>query len=320
MKKIIITGATSMMGIALIEQCIKNGVHVTAVSRRNSSNLKRLPKSSLIEIVECDLEEIEKLSEMCSKDFDVFYHFAWEATGKKERMDPILQNKNVTTSLKSVKVAKELGCHTFIGAGSQAEYGRVDKEKISPDTPINPDMAYGIAKYSACRLTQIYAEQLGINHIWGRIFSVYGIWDNEGTMVKTTIDKLLNNEKTAFTNGEQTWDYLYSEDAGRAFYLMGLKGKNRSIYCVGNGVARPLYEYIKIIGNILSPKAELGIGEVPYSPNQVMNLCADISSLTMDTGFTPEYSFEKGIKKTIQWQKELWKERKNELFCQKTNI
>lgn len=305
MKKVIITGATSMMGISLIEQCIKNGVHVTAISRKNSSNLKRLPKSPFIEVVECDLDRIEDLSKICSKNFDVFYHFAWEATGKKDRLDPILQNNNVTTSLKAVKVAKDLGCHTFIGSGSQAEYGRVEREKISPTTPVNPDIAYGIAKYSACKLTQIYAEQLGINHIWGRIFSVYGIWDNEGTMVKSTIDKLLNGEKTEFTKGAQTWDYLFSEDAGRAFYLMGLKGKNRSIYCVGSGIARPLHSYIKIIGDNISPNSELGIGAVPYSPNQVMNLCADISSLTEDTGFVPEYTFERGIEKTIQWQREL---------------
>lgn len=34
-----------------------------------------------------------------------------------------------------------------------------------------------------------------------------------------------------------------------------------------------------------------------------MHLCADISDLTNDTGFIPQYSFEEGIKETIEWYK-----------------
>ncbi|WP_432204658.1 NAD-dependent epimerase/dehydratase family protein [Cetobacterium somerae] len=303
MKKVIISGATSMIGVALIEECIKNNIYVTALSRKNSPNLIRLPKSKFIDIVECDINNLENLKNLCSKDYDIFYHFAWEGTTKSERNDIFLQDKNITTSITALKMAKELGCHTFVGAGSQAEFGRVDKDKISPETSANPEIAYGIAKYSACKLTQIYAKQLGINHIWGRIFSVYGIWDNEGTMINSTIDKLLKKEKTSFTKAEQIWDYLYSEDAGRAFYLMGLKGKDQSIYCIGSGEGKPLYEYIKIISEKLSNKLELGIGEIGYTENQVMRLCADISSLKEDTGFTPKYNFEEGIAKTLEWKK-----------------
>ncbi|WP_291943921.1 NAD-dependent epimerase/dehydratase family protein [Cetobacterium sp.] len=311
MRKIIITGATSMVGISLVEECLKNNILVTAVSRKNSSNLERLPDHKNIKIIECDLDNLEDLAKICEDDYDVFYHLAWEATDKINRYNPILQNKNVYTSLKALEVAKKLGCHTFIGAGSQAEYGVVNEEKISPETQINPENAYGVAKYSAFKLTQIYAEQLGINHIWARIFSVYGKWDNEGTMIKTTIDKLLNKEETMFTKGEQLWDYLYSEDVGRAFYLMGLKGKDKSIYCVGSGKARELSEYIKIIGKELGESENLGIGKIEYGKNQVMKLCADIMNLTEDTGFVPKYEFEEGIKRTIDWQKSFLEEKNN---------
>ncbi|MGL5052197.1 MAG: NAD-dependent epimerase/dehydratase family protein [Cetobacterium sp.] len=308
MKKIIITGATSMIGIALIEECIKNRVYVTAISRENSYNLKRLPISEFVNIIECDISDLENLIKICPKDYDIFYHFAWEATGKKDRDNPILQNKNIENTLKALKVSKDLGCHTFIGSGSQAEFGRVDKDQISPSVLANPETSYGIAKYTACKLAQIYAEQIGINYIWGRIFSVYGKWDNEGTMIKTTIDKILNLEETSFTKAEQMWDYLYSEDAGRAFYLMGIKGKDKAIYCIGSGKAKPLKEYIEIIGDKLAIKKDLGIGKLEYSKNQVMRLCADISNLTEDTGFYPKYEFEEGIEKTILWKKSFLKE------------
>lgn len=86
MKKVIISGATSMIGVALIEECIKNNIYVTALSRKNSPNLIRLPKSKLINIVECDINNLENLKNLCSKDYDVFYHFAWEGTTNQKEM------------------------------------------------------------------------------------------------------------------------------------------------------------------------------------------------------------------------------------------
>ena len=50
--------------------------------------------------------------------------------------------------------------------------------------------------------------------------------------------------------------------------------------------------------------AVLGIGQKEYAEKQVMYLCADISDLKRDTGFEPVYSFEQGIKETINWYKE----------------
>ena len=78
-----------------------------------------------------------------------------------------LQNKNVEYALDAVEAAKRFGCHTFIGAGSQAEYGRVEG-LLKPDTPTFPEMGYGIAKLCAGHMTRKHAYQLGMNHIWVR--------------------------------------------------------------------------------------------------------------------------------------------------------
>ena len=53
----------------------------------------------------------------------------------------------------------------------------------------------------------------------------------------------------------------------------------------------------------VDPSLKIGIGELPYYPNQVMHLEADISNLVEDTGFIPEYSFEEGISETVEWVK-----------------
>ena len=51
----------------------------------------------------------------------------------------------------------------------------------------------------------------------------------------------------------------------------------------------------------LTGAEETGIGAIPYPPGAVMNLCADTESLKRDTGFVPEYTFEEGIRETIDW-------------------
>ena len=67
--------------------------------------------------------------------------------------------------------------------------------------------------------------------------------------------------------------------------------------------ATELKNYIYILRDVIDPNLPLGLGEIPYSPLQVMHLEADISDLQQDTGFMPRYSFEKGIQETIEWCK-----------------
>jgi len=303
MKKAIITGPTGAIGIALINKLISENVEVVAVCRAGSKRINRIPVNPLVKLIECSLPELEKLPELLDGKYDVFYHFGWDGTFGNSRNNMHGQNLNVKYTLDAVEVASILGCHTFIGAGSQAEYGRFEG-KLNATTPVNPENGYGIAKLCAGQMSRILCEQKNMKHIWTRILSVYGPFDGEATMVMSTIGKLLNHEKPKFTKGEQEWDYLYSEDAARAMFLLGDKGVNGKIYCIGGGTARPLSEYIEVIRDSIDANAELGLGDVPYGDNQVMYLCADIAELKEDTGFYPHYSFEEGIKKTIEWYKQ----------------
>jgi nucleoside-diphosphate-sugar epimerase len=305
MKRIVLTGATSMIGVALIEECIDNEIEVLAITRKNSNNIARIPESKFIKVVECNLNNIKDLNDIADS-YDVFYHFAWDYTSKDKRDNARCQDYNIGYTLDAVELAKKLNCNTFIGAGSQAEYG-IASDIISPSTPINPESAYGAAKYAAGKLSGLMCRDLEIRHIWTRIFSVYGRYDNEGTMVRYAIEELLKGKKPSFTKSEQKWDYLYSKDAGRAFYLIGQFGIDKSIYCLGSGKVRTLSDYINIINQMVNPNMPVGIGDKDYVNNQVMHLCADISSLTRDTGFQPKYQFEEGIAETIQWLKETWK-------------
>lgn len=97
---------------------------------------------------------------------------------------------------------------------------------------------------------------------------------------------------------------LHSGDAARAFRLVGEKGINGKTYVLGNGKARPLADYIKIIRDEVNPKAKLDLGAIPYAPKQVMYLQADVEELRRDTGFKPEMRFDEGIKKILEGMRE----------------
>ena len=169
---------------------------------------------------------------------------AWAGTRGNKRDDVELQFQNINYTICALKLANKIGCKTFIGTGSQAEYGEVE-EKLSSNTPANPQTAYGIAKLCAGQISRIMANQIGMNHIWTRILSCYGPYDNEDTMIMQTISEMLKyHHSPEYTKAEQLWDYIYVEDVAKALYLVGKNGKNNSIYCIGSGEN---YEFLKKI-------------------------------------------------------------------------
>lgn len=328
MKTVAITGPTGAIGMALMKKCIQEGVRVLAFVRPDSARLDRIPDNPLIVPVLCGLDGIKDFNPE-GLECDVFYHFAWAGTFGDVRNNMPLQEQNAEYVLDAVKLAKRMKAKVFIGAGSQAEYGRIEG-MLTADTFTNPENGYGIYKLKAGNESRKLCGELGLVHIWTRILSVYGPYDGNGTMIMSTISKLLNGEKPSLTKGEQIWDYLYSDDAANAMFLLGEVGCKEyeqkyngdqsgteegsgesiehpygsvdgKIYVIGSGIGRPLREYIEIMRDAINLSLPLGIGEVPYGPKQVMHLQADISELQRDTGFEVKVDFAEGIRKTIEY-------------------
>jgi len=298
MKRVIISGATGAIGTALTKELVSHGIEVLILLRSDSKRTHNIIESPLVSIKECALNELCKIENDTDKIYDVFYHYAWAGTAGPCRNDMYTQTDNIKFALDAVGLAKRFGCKLFIGAGSQAEYGR-HEGILKADTPTFPETGYGYAKLCAGQMTREYAHQLGLKHIWTRILSVYGPNDGEQSMVMSTIRKLQSGEIPQHTKGEQLWDYLYSGDAANAFYLLGDRGIDGKTYVIGSGEARPLAEYIMEIRDGINPNAELALGTIPYSEKQVMHLQADITELHNDTGFKPTMNFVDGIKTII---------------------
>lgn len=299
----VVTGPTGAIGIALCEKLLRENVTVYAVCRPGSSRIKDLPKAAALHVVECDAKELATLPQkMEGVSVDAFFHFAWAHTIGQGRNDMPAQIENIQSTIDAVRAAKALGCQVFLGAGSQAEYGRVEG-LLKSDTPAFPENGYGMAKLCAGQMSRVEAKALDIDHVWVRILSVYGPHDGPMTMISGTIRRLLAGERPALTAGIQRWDYLYAGDAADAFYLAACHGRNGAVYPLGSGQAMPLKDYIIQMRDAIDPALPLGLGEVPYGPLQVMHLQADISALQADTGFAPKTPFAEGIRRTMDWVK-----------------
>ena len=297
----LITGPTRSIGQALCRLLLSNGITIYAVCRPDTPRAECLPEDSNLHIIYCDVSQIECLSEkMTGIKVDAFFHLAWVGNDGNNRNNMELQTANIRYALNACRAAYDLNCRVFIGAGSQAEYGHAN-EVLTPDTPCFPEIGYGMAKLCAGQMTRLECHRMGIDHIWPRFLSVYGPYEQVTSMTISTIVKLLNNEVPALTAGEQIWDYLFADDAAEALYDMAVNGRDGVVYTVGGGEARPLREYVEIIRNSIDPDLQIDFGAIPYTPNQLMHLEADISALTDDTGFLPHTRFEDGIQKTIEW-------------------
>ena len=301
METAFVTGGTGMIGLALIDECLRQGVKVLALVREDSPRADRLPDHRNLVRVNGSLDDLENLPSLVGETCDVFFHLAWGFTGAARNASTERQAANIAWTLKAVRAAKALGCHRFVGAGSQAEYGPKDLPAIRPDTPAEPNTPYGAAKLSACLLSKMLADEIGIEWVWPRIFSVYGPYDKPSTMIASSISKMLSGEGVHFSPATHRWEYLYSRDAGKAMYLLGEKGKPGKIYCLGSGQSRPLREFIEEMAEALEVPVS-GIGDIPYPMDRpVRNLCADITSLEEDTGFQVETGFPEGIRETAEY-------------------
>ena len=292
--RICITGAGSMIGRALTEYAVSQGVEVLALTRPGG---RRAFAHPLCRAVDCDLSDLAAFTP--DGDCDAFVHLGWRGTYGSAREDASLQADNVRCALDAAALAGRLGCKCFLFAGSQAEYGPCDTI-LRPDTETKPTTQYGKAKLEAGRRTADFCRRHGIRHVRARILSVYGAEDRPETLVRTCISKMLEDLAPELTDCTQIWDYLYVGDAARALFLLCQSGRDGAVYPVGSGEGKPLRDYVETIRELTRCSAEPLYGARPIPRGSVTHLQADISALTADTGFVPAVSFREGITRILK--------------------
>ncbi|MCZ8532013.1 NAD-dependent epimerase/dehydratase family protein [Psychrobacillus psychrodurans] len=302
MKKVIITGANGFIGSSLTNYLSAKGIKVFAIVKNVHSNIGRLNKNKNIEIIYSGMDEILKLNELIpDRDIDVFYHFAWSGVSDSNRINYHSQTDNIKYTCHCVEASNNLGCKTFIFASSLWEYECY--KTMSELEPVGLSSLYSSAKIAANFMARTLCNNLEINYMAAIITNIYGIGETSPRLINSTIRKLLNKEETQFTSSTQTYDFIYIDDAVKAFYYIGLKGVNNKSYYIGSAEPMPLKNFLNILKNCVDKEIELGIGKIAQKGIHLDYKMFDLNAVKVDTGFEPEISFETGINKTIEWLK-----------------
>lgn len=298
--KYIISGATSFLGIALINRLIADGDSVVALCRNREKANRLLPKSTAVSIVEVDMANIVELANSNIMG-DVFINLAWAATGHEGRNMADIQHENVANSIEAMKVSKELGCELFVEAGSQAEYGSTT-EVQTEESPYRPFSEYGKAKLEVKNRCFELSEQLGMKYLHLRIFSLYGKGDKEWTLIMSCIDKMKRNEPIDLSPCTQNWNFLHVSDAATQIgklcdYAVNDKTFTHEVFHIASKDTRPLRDYVEQMKQTITSSSTLNYGAV--KPANLVSLQPSVAKTEQAIGFIANVSFEEGIKSII---------------------
>ena len=285
---IVLTGATGFLGKALCRELKENGHTVTAIIRPESSE-----KAEYLEADKRIMLSLNNLEQL-SGNYQVFFHLAWNGSGGEERNDYHTQLENLIYMEKALKAAKNCGCHKFIGAGSQAEYGVIHERTTEYKTVPAPSMMYGAAKLSCLHMGRVLAEQLGISFVWPRIYSVYGPRKNDPTLLGYVARTLRAGKIPELSRCENMWDFMYITDFARAMRMLAETSDTEGIYHIASGKTGKLKHFVEQLRDAIRPDIKLGFGMKQTDLNRTFWLEPDVSRLE-ELGFRCMTTFGNGI-------------------------
>ena len=288
--RVLITGATGFIGVALCKEMIANGHEVTAIIRENSKKKDKLPKE--VKVIELSLNRLNEFN----GSYDLMYHLAWNGSSGNDRNDFYMQYSNIKYTVEAIKLAKRCGCKKFIGAGSQAEYGIVHGEAKEDETVCKPFMMYGAAKLAAYQMGKLVAEQEGISFVWPRIYSIYGRGENEGTLMSYLVKILKEGRVPEVSDCENMWNFMYIDDCVRALRVLGESKDTEGIYNVASNDTRLLKEFVIETRNVINKDININFGAKKSSEKTTFWLEPNIEKIK-NLGFEVKIGFKEGIKR-----------------------
>ena len=295
--RIVITGASSFIGMELTDFLLAQGHHIIAVCRPESKS--SLPNG--IEVVTLKMNEYRNLHRFITH-ADIFVNLAWAGTNHGGRNLGNVQKTNISSTIIAMIEAKKMGCKVFVESGSQAEYGTILGD-ISENTPCSPFSEYGKAKLEVKNRLFEFSERLGIKYIHLRIFSLYGENDHPWTLVMTCVDKMLRNEPIALTSCTQNWNFLYVKDAVKQIsslweYAITDQNFQHEVFNIASKDTRVLKDFIEEIHRLTRSSSSLNYGAI--MPSNIVSLKPDTSKTESAIGFISEFTFEDVVNRIIK--------------------
>jgi UDP-glucose 4-epimerase len=301
-KRVFVTGATGFIGAAVVRRLIAEGCEVSALIRPESSTWRLGEAARRVHVVHGSLEAPETFARaMAEFAPDTVMHLAWHGVRREHRDAPDQIRKNVVPSVDLLLTAAQAGCRTFVGAGSQAEYGP-SQDVLCENSPTRPTTAYGAAKLATYVLLRQRAAVQAMRFAWLRLFSVYGPMDDGDTLVGYVCTELLAGRTPVVRAGDLAWDSLYIDDAATAFVAVGNSQATGAIN-VASGEAPPLRDTILRLRDAVDPSLPVSFDAATASSAGGFPLRANIDRLQA-LDWAPTTCPREAAVQTVAWYRQ----------------
>ena len=209
MKRILLTGATGLIGRQLLALVSGAGYEVHAVMNRREVPAEL--ESAAVTWHEMDLLGKEAAARIIRQiKPGGLMHLAWSTTPGTSGND--INREWLRASRELIRIFYENGGERALIAGSCFEYDWTQGICSEERTPRKPNTVYGSCKNDLRQFTEDLCQPENLSWAWGRIFFVYGPHEHPKRFVSSVILSLLGNQAARCTHGRQIRDYLHSRD------------------------------------------------------------------------------------------------------------
>ena len=323
---VLVTGADGFIGSHLVEKLLEEGYNVRAFVYYNSFNswgwLDTLDKNKLskIEIFSGDIRDPNGVKE-AMKGIDIVFHLAALIAIPFSYHSPdSYVDTNIKGTLNVLQAARDLKTKRILITSTSEVYGTAKYVPIDENHPYQGQSPYSATKIGADRLAESFYRSFNMPITIVRPFNTYGPRQSSRAVIPTIITQLLNGE-TEIKLGAltPTRDFNYVKDTVKGFIEIA-KSENT----IGEEINIATCSEISIeelaleIINQINPKAKIVCDEERLRPDksEVNRLLGCNKKIKKLTNWSPEYSFEEGIKETIEWFKneEVLKKYKSDIY------
>ena len=179
-------------------------------------------------------------------------------------------------------------------------------------TPYAPSSPYSASKASSDHLVRAWRRTYGLPTIVTNCSNNYGCYHFPEKLIPHMILNALDGKPLpVYGDGKQIRDWLYVEDHARALYLVVTQGKIGETYKIGGFNEKQNIQVVRTICELLeelAPNKPQGIAHyadlithVTDRAGHDVRYAIDASKIQRELGWTPQETFESGIRKTVQW-------------------
>ena len=273
----------------------------------NYNNIKELESKDNFKFVKGDIRDNELVDKLfLDEKFDYVINFAAESHVDNSIKNPnLFADTNILGTMTLLNASKKYAVKRYHQVSTDEVYGDLPLDRpdllFSENTPIHTSSPYSASKAGADLQVMAYARTFGLPVTISRCSNNYGPYQFPEKLIPVVISKALNDEPIpVYGKGENVRDWIHVHDHNVGVDMIVRNGKDGEIYNLGGHSERTNLEVVKTILKQLG-KPESLITYVTDRPGHDLRYAIDSTKAEKELGWDRTYSFEDGIKETIDW-------------------